>query len=225
MIIHLEKISHEKTIISIEKLNQEEVIKVIKDVFSTNFSLKNCPIDFIQEDNVFVFFAKDNKRSVPLFTVTAYAVVVNCKPEIKVELKSNLGFRLKNIPINEEKFFRECVEMFWTAERLLPRAYLLLLDNGFDTKEIKDVCFLFPDIPFVNLQNNRTYFFKDSFPIVGLSISAHEAIVTLEAEDDLEVTLIHEYVHLCGYFHSLDHQQEEKFQKALDCALQAIVIK
>jgi hypothetical protein len=211
----------------VNKLDQEQTTKIIKDIFLTNPSFKKCEIDFVQEDNVFVFFIRDKKRSIPLFAMIIYKAVINGRPEIKVELKSNLGFCLKNIPINEEGVLRECAEIFWTAERLLPRAYLLLLNNGFQAKEIKDVCFIFPDFPLINLKNNRTYFIAENgIPVVGLAISANEAIVTLEEKDDLEVTLIHEYVHLCGYRHQLGNKQVEKdFQKALNCALQAVIIK
>lgn len=158
--------------------------------------------------------SKDGERLTTFETIEVYKV----DGRKKLKLTSKLGFTLRNIPIegkNSIYFYNECIAIFLEGEKLLPKAKQWLEDNGFNSSDLDGLDFRWPDKPFINKENNETYFEIDAIRtwwkgewrwlrkargFRDFQYSSRSAIITYGYNSD-ESIIIHEYLHICGYFH------------------------
>jgi hypothetical protein len=124
----------------------------------------------------------------------------------RVKLVSKLGFTLDNIPLYNNRFYNECLEIFLEAEKFLPKAYVILKKNNLNTREIKTCRFSFPKKPVIDEKGYVKFWFQGIWIWGATPLGEETAEVTLGAKNDPESVVIHEYIHMSG--HNGDHNKE-----------------
>ncbi len=143
----------------------------------------------------------------------------------RLKLYSRLGFSLTNIPMDNNRFYNECIEIFLEIEKELPLARQKMRDSRQNTREINGLKFSFPLKPVIN-SDGFTYFWHPNAYTCDKDGTYKEGAMWLigmyEPNTDLIfVTLhpnyhhfvsIHEYIHACGYGHvcNSDLEQEKR---------------
>ena len=130
----------------------------------------------------------------------------------KLKLYSNLGHSLDNIPINNEIYFNECIDVLLEGEKELPRTYWCLRNGGFSYRSLHGLRFSFPKNPERHINKNGleyTRFRNGDHWVVGMAprIGSNTAYVTMgPGKHKGHSVIAHEYVHMCGYSNG-DHDK------------------
>ena len=122
--------------------------------------------------------------------------------EKRLALISKQGFILYNIPLEDARYFNECMEIFLEAEQELPRVKMCLEMHGYQARDIDTVELYYPENRIWSNNAGRVRFTcpnssSKSGYCFGLNFSGlgtPGAIVT-------RFCVGHEYIHTSGYHH------------------------
>ena len=194
-------------------------------LFLVQILLATSFLELQEENKYFVHYADDGsgikwvagKNREVLVYLADYAVYYDGANRKRLKLISKQGFSLENIPLDNNYFYNECVTIFLEAEKYLPVARKLLLENKLKARDISSLRFRFPSNPVFNKEKGHTEFWShgNNQYLWGEaeSAGADVAIVTYtppsegQARQWKEILVVHEYIHMCGYKNE-DHEKE-----------------
>lgn len=150
--------------------------------------------------------------------------------DTRLKLTSKQGFILENIPLDNERWYNECIEIFLECERELPRAYQCMKRNGQTVREISTLHFAFPDRPALDEKGETRFWCENAYTctksgemvrgamwLSGLYEKKKNLMTVTLRPSNRDYICVHEYIHACGYGHVCDTDKEQEV-KNFSCA-------
>ncbi len=192
-------------------------------------------LDLNEENKYQVNYHLDNPADVWIQDKDGYLVAKLIRYEIynnnqRLKLYSKLGFTLENIPLNNSRFYNECIEVFLEIEREMPKAYQCLKSRGQNAKEINTLRFSFPLEPRLTPSGLTQFWHPNAYTctkdgvykrggmwLIGVYDPDSSLIFVTFHPRYYHILPVHEYIHACGYGHVCGENPEQE-KKNFMCA-------